>query len=43
MEERVKQLLEEYYEIYPNDSLFPEWFDISNKEKIEMLEEAIKN
>jgi len=43
MDERVRQLLEEYYKLFPNEQLFPEWFDISNREKIEMLNEAIKD
>jgi len=43
MDESIKQLLEEYYKIFPNDGLFPQWFDIPNDEKIEMLKEAIKD
>ena len=43
MDEKVRHLLEEYYKLFPNEQLFPEWFDISNSEKIEMLNEAIKD
>lgn len=38
-----KELLKEYYKMYPNDGLFPEWFDMTAEEKIEMLKEAIKD
>ena len=43
MDEILNQLIEEYYTIFPNANFFPEWFDIPNKDKIEMLKEAIKD
>ena len=39
----LKELLKEYSKLFPNDGFFPEWFDIQNEEKIEMLKEAIKD
>lgn len=39
----LKELLEEYYQLFPNDGLFPEWFEIPENEKIEMLKEAIRD
>lgn len=39
----LKDLIDEYYKLFPNDGLFPEWFDIPNREKIEMLKEAIRD
>lgn len=39
----MEKLLQEYYKIFPNAHFFPEWFDIPNEGKIEMLKEAIKD
>lgn len=39
----MDKLLKEYYKLFPNTRFFPEWFDIPNKEKIEILKEAIKD
>ena len=38
----MEELLKEYYKLFPNDGLFPEWVNMSKEEKIEMLKEAIK-
>ena len=38
----VDKLLDEYFKLFPTDSLFPEWFDAKDKDKIKMLKEAIK-
>ena len=38
----LKTLLDKYYKLFPNEQFFPEWFDISNREKIIMLKEAIQ-
>ena len=43
MSEELKQLFKEYYKVHPNDELFPEWFTVNDKDKIEMLSEAIKD
>lgn len=43
MTDIVKELLKEYFTLFPNDGLFPEWNDIPNEEKKEMLKEAIKD
>ena len=37
----IDKLLEEYYKLFPRDGLFPEWDEVPNNEKKEMLEEAI--
>ena len=42
-DEILKDLIDEYYKLFPNDELFPEWFDIPEREKIEMLKEAIRD
>lgn len=39
----MDNLIKEYYRLFPNAYFFPEWFDIPNEEKIEMLKEAIKD
>lgn len=39
----MDELLKQYFELFPNDSLFDEWFDIPKKEQIEMLKESIKD
>ena len=39
----MEELLKEYFILFPNDGLFPEWFEIPDEEKIEMLKEAIKD
>lgn len=38
-----KELLTEYYKLFPNDGLFPEWDNINIEDKITMLTEAIKD
>ncbi len=38
-----KELLNEYFKLFPNDGLFPEWLDAPSEDKIEMLKEAIKD
>lgn len=39
----LKELLKEYFKLFPNDGLFPEWDEATNEDKIEMLNEAIKD
>lgn len=39
----MENLIKEYYKLFPNAHFFPEWFNIPNEEKIEMLKEAIKD
>lgn len=39
----MEELLKEYFKIFPNDGLFPEWAIASKEDKIEMLKEAIKD
>jgi broad-specificity NMP kinase len=39
----TKELLKEYFKLFPNDSLFPEWNDATDNDKQDMLKEAIKN
>lgn len=39
----MDELLKQYFELFPNDSLFDEWFDIPKEEQIEMLKESIKD
>jgi hypothetical protein len=38
----LDELLKEYFKLFPKDNFFPEWYDASNEDKIEMLKEAIK-
>lgn len=38
-----KELLNEYFKLFPNDGLFPEWLDAPSEDKIEMLIEAIRD
>lgn len=37
------KLLDDYFRLFPNDGLFPEWAEATKEEKIEMLKEAIKD
>lgn len=39
----MEELINKYYKIFPKAHFTPEWFDIPNKEKIEILKEAIKD
>lgn len=39
----LKELLKEYSKLFPNDGFFPEWDEATNEDKIEMLNEAIKD
>lgn len=38
-----KELLTEYYKLFPNDGLFPDWDDINIEDRIIMLKEAIQD
>ena len=38
----MDKLLQEYYKLFPNARMFPEWFELSDKLKIEALKEAIR-
>ena len=33
----MDKLLQEYYKLFPNARMFPEWFELSDKLKIEAL------
>lgn len=39
----ISNLINEYYKLFPNAHFFPEWFEIPDSEKIEMLKEAIRD
>ena len=39
----MDKLLQEYYKLFPNARMFPEWFELSDKLKIETLKEAIRD
>lgn len=39
----IDKLLKEYYKLFPNARLFSEWFDLSDKLKVEALKEAIRD
>ena len=38
----IKELLKEYYKLFPNDGLFPEWEEANYNDKVKMLKEAIE-
>lgn len=42
-QEQLKKLLEEYFELFPNSYLFPDWKIVTYDDKINMLKEAIKD
>lgn len=42
LENDIEKLLNDYFNLFPNGQLFPEWFDATKKDKIDMLKEAIK-
>ena len=39
----MDKLLQEYYKLFPNARMFPEWFELSDKLKIEALKEEIRD
>lgn len=39
----MDELLTEYFKIFPNSYLFPEWYNASDEDKKNMLKEAIKD
>ena len=39
----MNKLLQEYYKLFPDARIFPEWFELSDKLKIETLKEAIRD
>lgn len=42
MNDIIDELLDECFKLFPNECLFPEWFEATDKDKIQMLKEAIK-
>lgn len=39
----MDELLNEFFKVFSNEELFPEWADMSDEEKVKLLEEAIKD
>ena len=39
----IDKLLQEYYKLFPDARLFPEWFELPDKLKIDTLKEAIRD
>lgn len=39
----LDKLLQEYYKLFPNARMFSEWFELSDKLKIEALKEAVQD
>lgn len=43
IDKETLKLLDEYFKLFPNGELFPEWSETSEEEKQEMLKESIKD
>lgn len=41
MDNEINNLLNEYFTLFPNDGLIPEWYDITDVDKKNILKEAI--